>query len=145
MTVTPLAGCSGSNSGGSATRDCQTHALAHGDGDVLDAGASATVDGADVRLTIPLSVDAVRTHELDTLDVYDGADDLAYAIPVSADDADVMANKSGVTQGQLLYEQYLGHRPVHGKYQIVAKDSNDRPIDSVTVEFNCFAEVQDDQ
>jgi hypothetical protein len=64
---------------------------------------------------------------------------------VSADDADVMANKSGITQGQLLYEQYLGHRPVHGKYQIVAKDSNDRPIDSVTVEFNCFAEVQDDQ
>ena len=144
VTVTALAGCSGSGSGGSATRDCQTHALAHGDGDVLDAGASATVDGKDVRLTIPLSVDGVRTHDVEALDIYDGADDLMYTIPVSADDADVMANKVGVNQGQLLYEQYLGHRPFHGQYQIVARDSTQSTIDSVTIEFNCFAEVQDE-
>lgn len=144
VTISALAGCSGSDSGGSAARDCQTRTLAHGDGDVLDTGASATVDGDDVRLIIPLSVDAVRTQDIDSLEVYDGNDDLAYTIPVSADDADVMANKVGVSQGQLLYEQYLGHRPFHGQYQIIARDSNESAIDSVAVEFNCFAEVQDE-
>lgn len=136
-----LAGCSGSDSGGSDTVDCHTHALAHGDGDLLDNGAMGSVEDDDVRLAIPLSVDEVRDANVGELEVYDAAGELAYVIPVSAEDADLMANKVGVGAGQLRYEQYLGERPFHGQYRVVAVDGNDDVVDSVTVEFNCFPEV----
>lgn len=137
-----LAGCSGaSNSGGSDTIDCQTGALEHGDGDVLDTGAQAYVEDDDVRLSIPLYVDDVREQGVDSLRVRDASGELAYVVPVSAGDADLMANKDRVGEGQLLYEQYLGERPVHGRYRIVAVNARDEPLDSVTVEFNCFPDV----
>jgi hypothetical protein len=141
-TVVGTAGCSGSSSGGSDTVDCHTHALDHGDGTVLDGGAMATVDGDAVRLAVPLSVADVRDHDLDRLEVYDPTDDLRYTVPVSAGDADRMANKVGVGEGQLRYEQYLGDRPFHGQYRVVAVDAADAAVDSVTVEFNCFPEAE---
>ena len=138
-----IAGCSGSGSGGSDTVDCHTSALGHGDGDVLDTGASGTVEDGYVRLAVPLSVDDVREHDIGRLEVYDPEDVLAYTIPVSVNDAELMANKVGVNEGQLLYEQSLGHRPFHGRYQVVALTTSDEPVDSITVEFNCFPEVSD--
>ena len=140
-TAAALAGCSAANSGGSDTIDCQTGALEHGDGDVLDNGVQAYVEDDDVRLSVPLYVDDVREKNVDSLHVFDASGELAHVIPVSAGDADLMANKDRVGEGQLLYEQYLGERPVHGEYRIVAVDANDEPIDSVTVEFNCFPDV----
>lgn len=135
-----LAGCSGgSASGGSDTVDCHTSAVDHGDGDVLDGGAMADVDDGDVHLSVPLSVETVRETGVDRLNVYAG-EELAYTIPVSAGDADRMASKVGVSQGQLRYEQYLGERPQHGRYRVVAADGEGRVVNSVTVEFNCFAE-----
>ncbi|SFK77394.1 hypothetical protein SAMN04487950_1027 [Halogranum rubrum] len=141
--VAGMAGCSGSGSGGSDTVDCHTSALARGDGDILDNGARGTVEDGNVRLAVPLSVDDVRENDVDRLEVYDAADELAYTIPVSADDAGVMANKVGVNEGQLLYEQSLGHRPFHGRYRIVALNTSDETVDFVTVEFNCFSDVSD--
>ena len=138
--VAGMAGCSGSESGDSDTVDCQTSALEHGDGDVLDTGASGTVEDGNVRLAIPLSVNDVRENGIDHLDA---ADEQAYTIPVSADDAGVMANKVGVNDGQLLYEQSLGHRPFHGQYRVIAVNTADDTVDSVTVEFNCFPDVSD--
>lgn len=141
--VVGMAGCSGSESGGSDTVDCQTSALNHGDGDVLDTGATGTVEDGDVRLAVPLSVDDIRESDLDRLEVYDAADALAYTIPVSADDAGLMANKIGVNEGQLRYEQSLGHRPFHGQYRVVAVNTASEAVDSITVEFNCFSDVSD--
>jgi hypothetical protein len=138
-----MAGCSGSASGGSDTIACHTSALAHGDGDVLDNGARGTVEDGNVRLAVPLSVDNVQENDVDRLEVYDAADALAYTIPVSADDARVMANKVGVNEGQLLYEQSLGHRPFHGRYRVVALNTSGETVDFVTVEFNCFSDVSD--
>ena len=73
--------------------------------------------------------------------MYDAADELAYTIPVSPDDADVMANKTGVDEGQLRYEQSLGPRPSHDRYRVVAVTPAGDPVGSVTVEFNCFSDV----
>lgn len=140
-----IAGCSGSGSGGSATVDCHTHALAHGDGELLDGGASATVEDGDVRLAVPLSVDAVRETGLDSLELYDAAGDLAHVIPVSVSDRERMATKVGVGDGQLRYEQYLGERPYHGRLRVVAVDEGGDRLDSVAVEFNCFPEAESDQ
>ena len=139
------AGCSGSGSGGSDTIDCRTGAVAHGDGDALDGGAMADVEGADVRLAVPLSVATVREHGIDELLLYGADGDLAHVIPVSSEDADLMANKRGVGEGQLRYEQYLGRRPLHGRYRVVAVDADGATVDSVTVEFNCFPEVSADE
>lgn len=138
--ATSLTGCVGAGGGGSDTVDCQTRALAHGDGDVLDGGAMATTEGGDVRLAVPLSVDRVRNRGVERLLLYDADGDLAHAVPVSADDADVMAEKS-VPEGRLRYEQYLGRRPLHGQYEIVAVNPDGTRLDSVTVEFNCFTDV----
>ncbi|WP_435179555.1 hypothetical protein [Halorussus sp. AFM4] len=140
-TATALAGCSAGNSGGSATRDCQTGVVERGDGDVLDNAVQADVDGDDVRLSVPLSVDDVRERGVDSLRVRDPSGRLAHVIPVSAGDADLMANRDGVGRGRLLYEQYLGERPLHGRYRIVAVNSRGEPLDSVTVEFSCFTDV----
>lgn len=54
-----------------------------------------------------------------------------------------MANKGGVNEGQLLYEQFLGHRPWNGRYRVVAVNTAGEPVDFVTVEFNCFPDVSD--
>ena len=144
-TTVGLAGCSGSDSGGSDTVDCQTQAVAHGDGELLDRGAMATVEDDDVRFAVPLSVAEVRDQHVDTLELYDAAGELAHVVPVSTDDADVMANKVGVSEGQLQYEQYLGERPLHGQYRVVALDESGQTVDSLTVEFNCFPEVSNDE
>jgi hypothetical protein len=64
-------------------------------------------------------------------------------IPVSAGDAGPTANKRGVGEGRLLYEQHLGRRPFHGRYRVVAVDAEGDPLDSVTVGFNCFPEVSE--
>ncbi|MDF9748261.1 hypothetical protein [Natrinema salsiterrestre] len=141
--ITGLAGCSGSESGGSDTVDCQTSASDHGDGDILNTGARGIVEDGDVRLTVPLSVEDVRESDIDRLEVYDSADTLTYTIPVSADDAELMANKGGVNEGQLLYEQSLGHRPFHGRYRVVAVNTGGEAVDFVTVELNCFPDVTD--
>jgi hypothetical protein len=137
-----LAGCSGSGSGGSDTIDCQTSATDHGDGDVLDRGATADAEDGDVRLAVPLSVETVRQQGVAALELYDRAGELAHVIPVSAGDADVMANKQGVSEGQLRYEQHLGRRPAHGQLRVVAVDDAGDPLDTVTVQFNCFTDVQ---
>ena len=137
------AGCSGSGTGGSATRDCQSPALAHGDGDLLDGGAMATVEDDDVRFVVPLTVDDVRSQNVDALELYDAAGELAHVIPVSPRDVDVMANKGGVSEGQLRYEQYLDERPLHGQYRVVAVDESDETVDSITIRFNCFPDVRE--
>lgn len=143
-TAAALAGCSGaSDSGGSETRDCQTGALERGDGELLDRGASAYVDGDDVRLGVPLSVDEVREANVDSLRVRDASGELAHVIPVSPRDADLMANEGRAGEGQLYYEQYLGERPFHGQYRLVAVDANGDPLDSLTVAFNCFPDVSE--
>ncbi|MFD1570908.1 hypothetical protein [Halorubrum laminariae] len=142
-TVAGLAGCSGSESGGSDTVDCHTSAVEHGEGDVLDGGAQGTVESGTVRLAVPLSVDDVEETGIDALEVYDAADELAHVIPVSPADAGVMANKVGVAEGKLLYEQSLGDRPLHGRYRIVAVTESGSTVDSVSVEFNCFTDVSD--
>lgn len=140
--VAGMAGCnSAEDSGGSDTLDCKTNALERGDGDVLDTAVSGAVEDDTVRLVVPLSVEDVRESDVDTLEVYDAADELAYTIPVSPDDADVMANKTGVDEGQLRYEQSLGPRPSHGRYRVVAVTPAGDPVDSITVELNCFADV----
>lgn len=144
MSLATLAGCSGSETGGSETVDCHTHALSHGDGDVLDNGARGAVEDDIVRLAVPLYTDDVKKYDIDTIRVYDTAGRLAYSIPVSTNDADRMANKVGVNRGQLLYEQYLGHRPFHGQYRIVAVDTNENLVDSVTIEFNCFPRLENE-
>ena len=138
-----LAGCSASESGGSATRDCQTGAVDHGDGDLLDGGASAYIEDDSVRLGVPLSVDRVRETGAERLDLYDAAGELAHAIPVSPRDADRMAEKSRAGRGQLYYEQYLGERPLHGQLRVVAVDSAGNAIDSVTIAFNCFPDAEE--
>jgi hypothetical protein len=143
LTAAGLAGCSGSDSSGSDTVDCHTNALAHGDGDLLDGGAMAAIEDDDVRLAVPLDVEAVRNQNVDELEVYDAAGELAHVVPVSTDDADVMANKRGVSDGQLRYEQHLGERPFHGQYRVVALDDSDETVDSVTVEFNCFTDLEE--
>ncbi|WP_255194856.1 hypothetical protein [Halorarius litoreus] len=144
VTAAGLAGCSGSATGGSDTLDCQTLAVEHGDGTVLEHGVMADVVDDDVRLGVPLSVEAVREHDLDRIEVFDATDSLAYTIPVSAGDAAQMANKVGVSEGQLYYEQYLGERPFHGRYRVVAVDADGETADSLVVEFNCFPEVERD-
>ena len=136
-----LAGCSGSASRGAASVDCHSAALAHGDGDILDSGVMATVEDDEVRLAIPLSVQTVTNQQVDRLEVFDASGEVAHVIPVSPDDERLMANKSGVGDGQLQYEQYLGQRPFHGQYRVVAVDQTGRERDSLTVEFNCFPEV----
>jgi hypothetical protein len=138
------AGCSGSGSGGSDTIDCQTSAGSHGDGDVLDGGAMGTVEDGDVRLAVPLSVAEVEDRGVAELRLYGPDGELAHTIPVSPGDAGLIANKPGVGEGQLRYEQYLGRRPLHGRYRVVAVDAAGDPLDSVTVSFNCFPEVSDD-
>ena len=142
-TAVAFAGCSGSGSGGSATRDCQSPALAHGDGDLLDGGAMAMVEDDDVRFVVPLTVEDVRDQNVDALELYDAAGELAHVIGVSPRDADVMANKGGVSEGQLRYEQYLGKRPLHGQYRVVAVDESGETVDSITIRFNCFPDVQE--
>lgn len=143
VAVAGIAGCSGSESGGSDTVDCQTSALDHGDGDVLDTGASGKVEDGEVRLAVPLSVDDVRENDLDRIEVYNAVDALAYTIPISTGDAGLMANKVGVNEGQLRYEQSLGHRPFHGQYRVVVVNAAGETVDSVTIEFNCFSDVND--
>lgn len=138
-----LAGCSGSDTRSLDTTDCRGHALAHGDGDVLDGGVMATIEGDDVRLAIPLSVETVRDQDVQRVTISDVSGDLAYMIPVSPEDAELMANKPGVSEGQLRYEQYLGRRPFHGEYTIVAEDASETRLDSITIEFNCFTEIDE--
>ena len=94
---------------------------------------------------MPLSVEAVREAGVDSLRLYDAAGDLAGVIPVSVSDAERMATKRGVSEGQLRYEQYLGERPAHGELRVVAVGADDEPLDSVTVEFNCFPEAETEQ
>lgn len=118
-------------------------ALDHGDGDVLDTGASGTVEDGVVRLAIQLSVGDARETALHRLEVYNAADALAFTIPVSTDDAELMANKRGVNDGQLRYEQSLGHRPFHGQYRIVAVNTAGETVDSVSIGLNCFPDVSD--
>lgn len=142
--IAGLAGCSGSNSEGSGTVDCHTHALAHGNGSALDTGASGTVEGEDVRLVIPLSVETVTENSIDTIEIYDATGALTHTIPVSVNDADLMTNKTGVSDGQLQYEQYLGQRPYHGEYRVVAVDETGSTVDSITIEFNCFSDVSNE-
>lgn len=137
-----LAGCSGSGSGDSATRDCQSSALDHGDGDLLDGGVWADTEDDQVRLVVPLSVDDVESSGVARLRVFDADGSLQHVIPVSSDDADVMANKDEVNEGQLLYEQVLGERPQHGQLEVVAVDDAGERVDSIAMEFSCFADVQ---
>lgn len=137
------AGCAGSDSAGSDSTDCRGTAVSHGDGDVLDRGVMPTVDGGDVRLRIPLSVETVEARNVERLAIRDAAGDLAFVIPVSPNDAGVMSNKAGVGDGQLRYEQYLGRRPFHGRYEVSAVDTSGSPVDSITIEFNCFPETND--
>ncbi|SEP24086.1 hypothetical protein SAMN04487948_12555 [Halogranum amylolyticum] len=143
VAVAGMAGCSGSASGGSDTVDCHTSALVHGRGNVLDNGARGTVEEGDVRLAVPLSVDNVREYSISVLKVYDAAGNLVHAIPESADDAELMANKAGVNEGQLLYEQSIGRRPFHGRYRVDAVNTSEESVDFVTIEFNCFSDVSD--
>ena len=102
---------------------------------------SGAVEDDTARFVGPSSVEDVRESDIDTLEMCDAANELAYTIPVSPDDADVMANKTGVDEGQLRYEQSLGPRPSHGRYRVVAVTPAGDPVDSVTVEFNCFSDV----
>ncbi|MFC6863918.1 hypothetical protein ACFQGE_10630 [Halomicroarcula sp. GCM10025817] len=136
-----LAGCRGSASGGSESVDCHSAALSHGDGDILDRGVMAAIEGDDVRLAIPLAVEAVQNQNVDRLKVFDASGEVVHVIPVSPDDESRMVRKSGVGDGQLQYEQYLGQRPFHGQYRVVAIDQTGTELDSITVEFNCFPEV----
>ena len=101
----------------------------------------ATTDDDGVRLVVPLVAEDVRETDTEVLELYDAADELAYAIPVSADDTGVMAEKDGVDDGRLLYEQSLGPRPGYGRYRVVAVTVADEPVDFLTVEFNCFSDV----
>ncbi|MFC3959364.1 hypothetical protein [Halovivax cerinus] len=103
----------------------------------------ARVEADDVRLEVPLSVETVRGQGIDRLSVFDANGKLAFEIPVSAADEDVMANKAGVGEGQLLYEQHLGCRPYHGVYTVVATDEDGERLDFVTVEFNCSPDVDE--
>ncbi|ODR81725.1 hypothetical protein BG842_25085 [Haladaptatus sp. W1] len=141
LALISLAGCSGSESGGSDTIDCHTSASQHGDGDVLDGGAMATVHDGNVYLTIPLSVEKVKHQNVTSLRLYDPSGQLKYTIPVSPLDTDVMQKKLGVSPGQLQYQQYIGPRPYNGQYRILAIDKSGNAVDTVTVGFNCFADT----
>ncbi|MFC4549472.1 MULTISPECIES: 5-formyltetrahydrofolate cyclo-ligase [Halorussus] len=55
-----------------------------------------------------------------------------------------MANEDRDGKGKLYYEQYLAERPYHGRYRIVAVTGRGETVDSVTVEFNCFAGVSEE-
>ena len=139
-----LAGCSSSaDSDGSDTTDCRGHALSQGNGNILDKGVTATVEGDDVRLSIPLSVETVTNQNVDQLEIRDNTGNVSFVIPVSPEDEDLMANKPGVEDGQLLYEQYLGQRPFHGQYRVVALGRSGNDLDSITLQFNCFPEIED--
>ncbi len=123
--------------------DCHSSALEHGEGDVLDGGVMATVEDRDVRLVVPLSVETVRSQNVDRLELVDASGVVAHVIPVSPEDQNVMANKMGVGEGQLQYEQYLAQRPFHGQYRVIALDRSGTELDSITIEFNCFPELED--
>lgn len=93
---------------------------------------------------IPLSVETVTENSIDTIEIYDATGALTHTIPVSVNDADLMTNKTGVSDGQLQYEQYLGQRPYHGEYRVVAVDETGSTVDSITIEFNCFSDVSNE-
>lgn len=136
--LTSLTGCSAFASNESATTDCRATISGTDDGEVLKGGVHATVEGDDVRLAVPLAVETVTAKNVDRLIITDAAGEDTYIVPVSPNDADVMAQKQGVGDDQLLYEQYVGHRPFHGHYTITAQTRQEANIDTITVEFNCF-------
>jgi hypothetical protein len=59
-----------------------------------------TVADGDVRLAVPLAVEDVRAQNVAALEVYGMPGALAHVIPVSTDDAELMANQGGVGEGQ---------------------------------------------
>lgn len=132
-----VAGCSGSNSSNGI--DCTTSAVAHGDGDLLG-GVTAVNDDDTVRLWIPIDVNEARETGLDRVRVLDSTGDLRYEIPVDPGAKDIAPAKQGVSGGVMRYEQTLGPRPQHGRYRVVAVDTEGGELDSLVVDFNCFAE-----
>ena len=135
---TGLAGYITFSSGESATIDCRATISGTDDGQILDVGAHATIERNDVRLAIPLSVETVTAHNIDRLTIRDAAGEDTYTIPVSPNNADIMAYKQSVGEGQLLYEQYIGQRPFHGHYTVTAENQQGTAIDTLTIEFNCY-------
>lgn len=134
-----LAGCTGgSGTGGSdGGIDCATGAGAHGEGRLLDGGASADVEDGRVRLAVTLDVDTLRESGAGRIEARLPDGDVAFVIPVSPDDAGIAPGAS--EDGQVRYEQTLGPRPFHGRYRLVAVTPRGETVDAVTVEVNCFA------
>jgi len=138
-----ILGTSGSDAGGEETRDCQGSALEHGDGDVLDRGVFQTLEDGDVRLEVPLSVETIRNQDLRRVVVYNRDGSIEHVIPVSAGDEDVLSRKARSGNGVISYEQYLGRRPFHAQYRVEVEDAAGTTRDSITIEFNCFADVEE--
>lgn len=131
---TALAGCSASES--SSTPDCTTSALDRGDADAIQQ-ASVVPDGEDLHLRVSLTADAADAGEVDRLLATDGVG-TEFVVP---------------TTGRRTYEQWIGERPRHGRFRVLAlgEDEFDRDavgtlgprLDSLTVEFHCPADGRD--
>lgn len=141
-----MAGCinpdpSGSDSGGSNSPGCKGHTLDSSGGDVITR-IYGTAEGDDVRLEVALYAETIQNQNVARFVVYDMSGELEYVIPVSSNDKDVLADKDrpGASSEELHYEQYLGQRPFHGQYRVVAENEKGEELDSITTEFNCFAE-----
>ncbi|WP_231185187.1 hypothetical protein [Haladaptatus sp. DYF46] len=117
LAATGLAGCSGSNSSSSA--DCETSAVAHGDGKILQA-----VSAVPEEETVLLSILFLNGKQADTdrLRLYDSSDELEYEIP---------------TGNRRRYLQTIGQRPQHGRLRVVSM-KNGEETDELVVDFNCW-------
>ncbi|WP_423744261.1 hypothetical protein V5735_15075 (plasmid) [Haladaptatus sp. SPP-AMP-3] len=119
LAVTGLAGCSGANSSSSA--DCETTAVVHGDGKILQSVSTVPEDG---RVLLSVSFSNGKQASTDRLRVYDSSGDLEYEIP---------------TGKRRSYLQTIGPRPQHGRLRVVSM-KNGEETDELVVEFNCWVD-----
>jgi len=137
-----LAGCNASGSARSSVAACETTAVDHGDGDVLNEVFALIEDGV-VALAVPMAVETVRAADVDGLAVRDADGDLVTRIPV--DPAHAERGEATGTEtpteapDRLRYEHVVGERPHHGRYRVAAVAGEDER-DHVTVDVNCFEE-----
>jgi len=81
----------------------------------------------------------VKDRNITKLTLRDASGGLLNVIPVSPSDASVMQKQYGTGKRQLLYKQTLGSAPDSNEHTVAVMNGSGKAIDSVAVQFNCFA------
>src|SRR6056297_3414590 len=111
------------------------------DGQAVISGLTATGHDESVYLVVPAIPEQLDRFNVSRIAVYDRSGDLEYDIPVREDS--ISMNKMEVSQGsdgEVPFVVNIGAAPQHGWYRAVVYNGSGGPVQTTTVEFNCYSD-----